>query len=365
MLRREPLGVVDAVTRIAAVQAQEPASPYLALWSRVTVFDPAALDTAFADGSIVKSTLMRVTLHAVAADDHPPLHAAMQTTLRAARLNDRRFKGTGLSPADADALVPELQHLLSAARSNGEVEAWLEARLGSSHQFVWWALRQCGPFVHAPTGGPWSFGPRPSYTAARGPRFEGDRAAAVAVLVRRYLEAFGPATVQDIAQFGMLYMPLIREGVAALGDEVTRFEGPGGAELLDLRGMTLPHEDSPAPPRLLPMWDSSLLAYRDRSRILPEPYRRIVIQGNGDVLPTLLVDGHVAGVWRPVEGGIEATAFHALDAAAWSGLDAEGRGLVAFLEPRDPSVYRRYARWWSGLPAAEVRILGRADRTPL
>jgi hypothetical protein len=31
---------------------------------------------------------------------------------------------------------------------------------------------------------------------------------------------------------------------------------------------------------------------------------------NGDVLPTVLVDGYVAGVWRAVPEGIEAIAFH-------------------------------------------------------
>jgi hypothetical protein len=105
------------------------------------------------------------------------------------------------------------------------------------------------------------------------------------------------------------------------------------------------------------MWDSVLLAYADRSRIIPPDYRRSVIRQNGDVLPTLLVDGHVAGVWRPVEGGIEATAFHRLPDSVWQGLEAEARRLAALLADRDPGVYRRYSRWWDGLPGAEVLVL--------
>jgi hypothetical protein len=69
------------------------------------------------------------------------------------------------------------------------------------------------------------------------------------------------------------------------------------------------------------------------------------------------VDGYVAGVWRPVEGGIEATAFHRLSDEAWSGLSAEATALVAFLAERQPTVYRRYAHWWTRLPSAEVRVL--------
>lgn len=47
--RREPLGAADAVRRIVALPTQQPASPYLALGNRLTDFDPADLDAAFAD----------------------------------------------------------------------------------------------------------------------------------------------------------------------------------------------------------------------------------------------------------------------------------------------------------------------------
>jgi hypothetical protein len=105
------------------------------------------------------------------------------------------------------------------------------------------------------------------------------------------------------------------------------------------------------------MWDSTLLAYADRSRVIPPDYRRLVTRNNGDVLPTLLVDGHVAGVWRPVEDGIEATAFHQLPRKAWTGLAEEAEALTSFLAGRDPMVYRRYTHWWSKLPSAETRVL--------
>jgi hypothetical protein len=114
----------------------------------------------------------------------------------------------------------------------------------------------------------------------------------------------------------------------------------------------------PAPPRLMAMWDSILLAYADRSRVIPPDYRRLVIRSNGDVLPSVLVDGHVAGVWRAVRDGIEATAFHPLPEETWEGLKAEAGALAAHLAGREPAVYRRYAHWWKTLPSAEVRVLG-------
>jgi Winged helix DNA-binding domain len=108
LLRREPLDVADAVRRVVALQAQSAASPYLALWNRLAGFDPAGLDAAFADQTVVKATLMRITLHAVRAEDYPAFHNAMLSSLRASRLNDRRYTITGLTHADADRLAPQL-----------------------------------------------------------------------------------------------------------------------------------------------------------------------------------------------------------------------------------------------------------------
>jgi hypothetical protein len=360
LLRRESLDVVEAVQRVVAVQAQEPASPYLALWNRLAGFEADELDAAFAAQRIVKATLMRITLHAVAVTDYSAFHQAMQKSLRAARFNDRRFTRTGLSSADADAFMSEVLEFARRPRTNAEAESWLDERLGVTEKpGVWWALRQVGPFWHQPTVGPWSFGPRPSYVAARADSWGADPAASTQTLVRRYLEGFGPATIQDIAQFSTIYRPPVREAVAALGGELVQLAGPTGEELFDIPGGPLPAEDSPAPPRLMAMWDSTLLAYADRSRVVPPDYRRLVMRSNGDILPALLVDGYVAGLWRSVEHGIEATAFRRLPDEAWDDLEGEARTLIAFLADRDPQVYRRYARWWADLPSAEIRVLGR------
>jgi hypothetical protein len=359
LLRREPLDAVGAVGRIVALQAQEPASPYLALWARLADFDGRSLDEAFADHAIVKAQLMRITLHAVAAADYPAFHEAMQPSLRAARLYDRRFTSENVPIEDVEALVPDLLAYTGEPRRNADVEGWLEVRFGTPKPRIWWALRQYGPFVHAATGTPWSFGPRPSYRAARQQDRPGDTAASVEHLVHRYLEGFGPATLQDIAQFGTIYRPPVQDAIRALGDALERHEGPGKAIYYDIPCGDIPEEDVSAPPRLLPMWDSALLAYADRTRIVPSVYRKLVMRNNGDVLPTVLVDGCVAGVWRTTDDGIEATAFQPLEDAVWQGLDGEAAALRAFLAAREPMIYGRYTHWWDDLPGAQVRVLGR------
>jgi hypothetical protein len=364
LLERASLPPAEAVRRVVALQAQEPASPYLALWSRLRDFDAGALDAAFRSYEVVKAPLMRITLHAVASEDHAPFRQAMRSTLRDARLNDARFRSTGLSIADADALVPHVVASARRPRRRDEVEGLLAELLGSAPQpGVWWALRTVAPLVHAPSGGPWSFGRSPSYVAPPQALEPGDRGAAIRRLLRRYLEAFGPASRRDFAQFALLRQADLRPAFEALADELQTVLCPDGSTLYDVAGAPLPDGDAPAPARLLAMWDSVLLAHHDRSRVIPPPYREHVIRRNGDVLPTVLVDGFVSGVWRPVDGGIEVTAFSALPDDAWQGIEREARALLTWLGGRDGAVYGRYAHWWSRLPAAQVHVVSAATET--
>jgi hypothetical protein len=351
LLERHPLAATEAVRRVTALQAQEPASPYLALWNRLSGFDPAELDAAFEAHAVVKASLMRITLHAVHVDDYPHFHAAMRPTLRAARLNDRRYRDTGLTPDDADALIPRMRAFAAEPRTSAECEAQHD------EPRMWWALRHYGPFWHAPTGGAWSFGARNAYVAAT-TRDHHDLDDAARHLIRRYLEAFGPATVADIAQWVLFPSSRARTRELLATMDLERVDGPDGVELVDVPGGEVPDADTPAPPRLLPMWDSVVLAYADRSRIVPSEHRAHAVRRNGDTLPTVLVDGYVAGVWRAREDGIEVTAFEELPADAWDGIASEAAALWELLTDRDVAVYRRYRHWWDkGIPGAEVRLL--------
>lgn len=358
LLRREPLEPAEAVRRILAVQAQQPASPYLALWNRLAHFAPAELDAAFADRALLKATLLRITLHAVHHEDYLMVREAMRPTLHASRLG-YRFAAAGLTPADAAELEPGLLKFTEEPRSNGDMTAWLAERVGEEKKDgAWWGLRSCTPLVHSVTGGPWSFGTSPAYIAGPEGRFPGGPDEALRALVLRYLAAFGPASVADAAQFATVQRGRVRTAVRELADSLEELKGPDGTVLYDIPGAPRPPEDTPAPPRLMAMWDSVLLAHADRGRMIPPDYRRHVTRVNGDVLPTLLVDGQVAGVWRPAEaGGIEATAFHELPDEAWEGLAKEAGALVALLANREPRVYSRYGHWWQKLPSAQVRVL--------
>ncbi|MBT0770745.1 AlkZ family DNA glycosylase [Kineosporia sp. J2-2] len=357
LLRRVYREVPDAVRELAALQAQEAASPYLALWNRISGFDPAALDRAFADRAVVKATLMRMTLHAVHHQDYAAFYAAMRARLRSGRVGDDRFTVGGLTGDQADALIPALRSFAGKQQRTGvEIEAHVAQQLGGPRQGVWWALKTYAPLHHAPTGGPWGFRGRLAFRAADRAWERVTREQGAQLLAQRYLAAFGPAGVADFAQFTLLTQGVARAAMESVG--TVRYRGPGGRELFDVPGKTVPPEDTPAPARLLPMWDSTLLAYRERDRIVPPQYRPVVIRRNGNVLPTILVDGQVAGVWRVLGDAVEVSAFHRLPASAWAELSTESAALLDFLGERDPRVYGAYHHWWvKGIDAAELRTL--------
>jgi hypothetical protein len=155
-------------------------------------------------------------------------------------------------------------------------------------------------------------------------------------LVQSYLAAFGPATQEDLLRFAGLRVGDVRPGLERL--ELRTFRDERGRVLFDLPRAPLPDGDTPAAVRFLPKWDSSLLAYAapERTRILPEKFRATVIRKNGDVLPTFLVDGMVAGMWTVERKRDKATLilepFAPLPRKVRDELAAEGERLVRWIE---------------------------------
>ena len=130
LLRHESHGVAGTVRRVVALRAQQAASPYLAPWNRLTGFDPAGLDAAFAGHEVVKATLMRITSHAAHAGDYRAFREVVEPTLCVARL-DHRFRASGLPGADAHSLVPDLLGYAGRTGTAAEMKTWLGQRLGA------------------------------------------------------------------------------------------------------------------------------------------------------------------------------------------------------------------------------------------
>jgi Winged helix DNA-binding domain len=294
------LPVPRALDRIGGLQAQKVASPYLALLARLEGFGHERLTRAIEARRAVKATLMRGTLHLVSAEDYLALAPALQPTLEVLW---RRYAADA-DREDYEQLVRTTLNFLSEPRTGPELRDFVAAQMGvepTAAENVWWRIRTNAPLLRLPPDGVLGGGPRVWVGTAegwlgRGPTTDPD--AATDLLVRRYLAAFGPARVADLCRWSGLAAAPVRAAVARLDRELRRFRDEQGRDLLDLRRAPIPAADAPAPVRLLAMWDSTLLAYEERTRVLPEDYRKVVIDKRGDVAQTILVDGQVAGTWR-------------------------------------------------------------------
>ncbi len=351
LLHRGRLDVVDAAAAVGGLQAQEPASPYLALWTRLEGFDAAEMTRAFEERRLVKAGLMRATLHAVPAADYLALRPAVEPAFSA---SSRLMRGLRPDAERLASLRAEIEALAATPRPNNELRDRLAELEGvddpEAREALWWWVRRTTPLIQAPSGGPWSFGRRPLMVAPEawlGAPF-GTEADGLMLLVRRHLAALGPATVADVAAWSRLAVARLRPAIEGLdaGGELWHGRDEHGRELLDLVDAPRPDPDVEAPPRLLPMWDGLVLGHADRTRVISDEDRARVVAANGDTYPSFLVDGRVAGLWwtRATAGGpeIEIEPFRPLARAVRVALGAEGASLAAFLADREPRAYARY-----------------------
>ena len=160
---------------------------------------------------------------------------------------------------------------------------------------------------------------------------EPDEQAARAELVTRYLKAFGPASVPDVARFPGWNVTETRAVLEGL--DLRRFRDERGTELVDVRRAPLPPADTPVPVRFLGPFDAVLLmGHASRARIVPAEYReRVFAVTMPRSTPTFLVDGRVAGAWTQAGGRVEVTPFGSLSAEQTRAVRDEADRLEAWI----------------------------------
>ena len=331
LLERERLSVVDAVERLAGLQAQHTSAPYLQLWTRLDGFERDELARALEARSLVKALLMRGTLHIVTAADYWAYAVARQDGTPAWPAGYERFVPTRRIEELAATLTADLRR---TRRTLPEILATLAADASgpASAAFLWRTLQRHGHFVHVPPSGLWGYHKGGHYAAADA-WVDGEPPAppaALDLLVRRYLGAFGPATEHDVARWaGITRVTPIRASLARLAARTYRNEE--GRLLYDLPDTPLPDPDTPPPPRLVARYDNLLLAHVDRTRILADVPATRVIATNGLVHATILVDGFVAGTWRLENGRVVLEPFGRLERDTRAALEAEAKRVEHFM----------------------------------
>jgi hypothetical protein len=318
LLDRAKLPLPRALERLAGIQAQYAPSMYVGLWSRLADFRREMLTRALERGSVVQGTLMRATIHLVSAQDYRPFALAIRETRRAWWVRAAR--------ADTDTVAA------AAARLREELgdRALWRSELPARPSLEWNGVQIWLDLVRAPPSGTWERRRADRYALAEhwlGP--EPEHPDPVGHLVARYLAAFGPASVGDVASFTGLNLAEVRPAVERVAPR--RFRDEAGGELVDVARAPLPGDDVEAPARFLPTWDSTLLVHARRTQLLPERHRpRLFGTKTPHSVGTFLVDGQVAGAWRPVDGRIELESFERLSRATLATVDDEARRLAAF-----------------------------------
>jgi hypothetical protein len=321
LLERKRLSPTAVIERLVGMQAQWPAAPYVGIWTRTTSFRRKALERELEQGTIVKATAIRQTLHLVTQRDYGLLRAALSET------------NFPWETASAKRLAPSVRALAAAGPvTTAEALAHLEREhglTGIEARRAWRAARVRAHVLHHHETALWNGRPEGRFAAIDEPEAHVPVEARAEIL-RRYLAAFGPASRRDIVAWSMMHVPELQRALDLL-EPLRRFRDEQGRELLDVPRAPLPDPAVAAPVRFLPKWDNLMLAFVDRTRVLPEQYRKTVIRMNGDVAQTFLVDGFVAGMWRVEDGRVVAEPFAPLSRSEQRELEEEAGRLEAFL----------------------------------
>ncbi|WP_024806614.1 winged helix DNA-binding domain-containing protein [Nocardia sp. BMG51109] len=336
LLDRADVPVLGAVAHLCGLQTQEPQEPFVGLWSRVRAFDPAVLDDLLVRRDVVRTHLMRRTIHLVTAADALAWRTRHDAMLRQRVLAVYRRELDGV---DLDELAAAGRAMLADGepRSMSELgralaDRWPAAGPRALGEMLVAALV---PVAQLPPRGLWrtKAGVRYAPLAAwLGSEIEPPPSGSDPVgeaLVLRYLAAFGPAATADLrAWSGLAGLPA---AVAAAREKLIAFRDERGRELLDLPDAPRPDPDTPAPVRFLPAFDNAVLGYHDRGRIIDDAHRGLSVAGERVVL----VDGRVAATWTVDAGAVVVTPLHRFTRADRTAVAEQGRELAAFLSGND------------------------------
>jgi hypothetical protein len=338
LLEREARPVLDVVQHLVGLQAQVPHDPYTALWSRVTGFDPPELSSLLEDRRVVRTALLRATIHLVTADDCLLLRPLVQPILTA-ELQRHGEHAPKLAGVELDPVLAAGSEILAEPRTLPELKAELGRRFPRlDAAALAYACRCHLPLVQVPPRGLWRRSSQVTLAAAEAWLGRPLHAQpTIDEVMVRYLGAFGPASVADAATWSRLTG--LRDVFERLRPRLVTFVDERGRELFDLPDAPRPAADVPTPVRFLPEYDNVLLSHADRSRFRIEEERALLAPGWGVGWGAVLHDGLVRARWRRRNG--EVVVVHVpLPKRALASVAAEGRRLARFLGDADARLER-------------------------
>jgi hypothetical protein len=310
LLDQSAKDLVTICRDVCGVQAQIMSAAQLQLWARNHAITPAVVnDALWKTRSLVKTSLMRQTLHLVPADEFPLYIAAHKHARAKAVLSIMaRCK---ITRDEADALSALILEELKAgpaprAAITAAVRPKVSKRLRVWMDKVWSIVRLPvieGLVCYGPGEGNQATFIRtehwlPAQSRVNEKKIDAvkfDAVQAQKELFRKYLRAYGPATLHDFAHWSLISMAEVRALRPMLDSEVAEHSG-----LLLLRE-DIKTLQSASPElnsvHLLPYFDVYLLAHRFKEHFLKPQFYKRVYRNQGWISPVVLINGEIAGVW--------------------------------------------------------------------
>jgi hypothetical protein len=380
-----PASKVDDAIEVAhglvAVHATDPASVFLAFWARMGDGDATvkALESALYDERrMVRMLGMRRTMFVVPVELVSLVHAAASRDIavRERKVLVRLLEQGGVTAAGAAWLVPVERATVRALTERGEALAGelstdvpelgiqilhdegkkYEGRIGVSTR-VLFVLAIDGHIARGRPRGSWTSSQhRWAPISAWLPNGieELPTADAQVELARRWLAAYGPATLNDLKWWTGWTMGQTRNAVASLDVAEVDLEtaepggptAPGIVMADDLEPVGVPSAREPWV-ALLPALDTTPMAWSDREWYLGG-HRAPLFDRSGNIGPTVWVDGRIVGGWavRKSDGRVAVRLLEDVGSEAAAAIDAEAERLTDWLDgvrftPRFPTPLQR------------------------
>lgn len=338
-----PVDPVTIARDVCGLQAQITPAAFLQAWARNHVITRSEIEDAlWKKRSLIKTSLMRQTLHLIPGNEFPIYIAALKSSRIAAVLRVMLRCGIGREEAEALTLLvmdslasgPCSQPAIRAAvrpKVSKRVRAWMDkvwsiVRIPIAEGLICYGAGEGNQATFIRTDH-WVTGKRVTISEeqARG------------CLLRYYLRAYGPATIKDFAHWSGMPAGEVRPLPSLLAAELEEL-------VIDKRVCLLLREDLSVlaagageadSVRLLPHFDPYLLAHREKDHLLgPRHYKR-VYRNQGWISPVLLVNGAVAGVWsHKVQGKkliVHVETFAGISKAMKAEIAREAESLAGFL----------------------------------
>jgi hypothetical protein len=341
---------IQAVRQIGGIQAQVMSAAELAIAARVEGISPHHVQSAlWEDRSLVKTWAMRAALHLITAEDFP-------IYISARSLSDTRnwpyyFSYYGIDQAtfaEYLSIAPEIlsEHPMTRQQFADSVAEHLDSpKLYELLTTKGWGT----PLKPLAWRGDLCFGPnrganvtfvRPS--AWIGPWQPIDPYVALQRVLRKYLRAFGPATLENFAQWWSARIRPTRKLFDSMADELEMVDVEGWKAWV-LRDTLEPmlNSTSRGVVNLLPLFDALLMGLGRRQEIEPLislAHQKHVFRPQGWISAVVLVDGQIKGVWeyqfKPVDFILKIFLFTSLSTLLREKIAAEAERLGRFLNKK-------------------------------